>query len=138
MTNSIDYWYQKYLQEKKRADNLQSAIEVAEDHAYLAGQEAMREQFEKNRLASCDNMTEEEADREQEFVTYFLEKNLYAPTYSDAIEYGKRLMIDKACEWLESNVEKYIYNATPSYPDADFKACVGGKCWEYFRKAMEI
>ena len=43
--NAIDYWYQKYLQEKKRADNLQSAIEVAEDHAYLAGQEAMREQM---------------------------------------------------------------------------------------------
>lgn len=42
MTNPIDYWYQKYLQEKKRADNLQSAIEVAEDHAYLAGSEAMR------------------------------------------------------------------------------------------------
>lgn len=42
MTNSIDYWYQKYLQEKKRADSLQSAIEVAEDHAYLAGQEAMK------------------------------------------------------------------------------------------------
>lgn len=42
MINPINYWYQKYLQEKKRADNLQSAIEVAEDHAYLAGQEAMK------------------------------------------------------------------------------------------------
>lgn len=47
MTNAIDYWYQKYLQEKKRADNLQSAIEVAEDHAFLAGQEATRNQFRK-------------------------------------------------------------------------------------------
>lgn len=42
MTNQIDYWHIRYLQEKKRADNLQSAIEVAEDHAYLAGQEAMK------------------------------------------------------------------------------------------------
>lgn len=42
MANPIDYWYQRYLQEKKRADNLQSAIEVAEDHAFLAGSEAMR------------------------------------------------------------------------------------------------
>lgn len=80
MINPINYWYQKYLQEKKRADNLQSAskemgnriyfnphtalysherqteddieyicknivdemLEVAEDHAYLAGSEAMR------------------------------------------------------------------------------------------------
>lgn len=47
MNNPIDYWYQKYLQEKKRADNLQSAIEVAEDHAYLAGQEAMMEKLSK-------------------------------------------------------------------------------------------
>lgn len=54
-----------------------------------------------------------------------------------AAEIAKEETIDKACEWLESNVEKYIYNATPPYPDADFKACVGGKCWEYFRKAME-
>lgn len=45
MTNQIDYWHSRYLQEKKRADNLQSAIEVAEDHAYLAGQETMREQM---------------------------------------------------------------------------------------------
>jgi hypothetical protein len=43
MTNPIDYWYQRYLAEKKRADNLQSAIQVAEDRAYLAGQESMRE-----------------------------------------------------------------------------------------------
>lgn len=47
MNNPIDYWYQKYLQEKKRADNLQSAIEVAEDHAYFAGSEAMREKLSK-------------------------------------------------------------------------------------------
>lgn len=33
MNNPPDYWYHKYLQEKKRADYLQSAIEVAEDHA---------------------------------------------------------------------------------------------------------
>ena len=49
MTNPINYWYQKYLQEKKRADNLQSAIKVAEDQALLAGQEAMREQLSKLR-----------------------------------------------------------------------------------------
>lgn len=49
MTNQIDYWHSRYLQEKKRADNLQSAIEVAEDHAFLAGQEAMREKLSKLR-----------------------------------------------------------------------------------------
>ena len=63
---------------------------------FKAGANWRYEQFEKNRLAACDNMTKEEAKREQEFVTYFLEKNLYAPTYSDAIEYGRKQMIDRA------------------------------------------
>ena len=30
MANPIDYWYQKYLQEKKRADSLQSTSKVKE------------------------------------------------------------------------------------------------------------
>jgi len=68
---------------------------------FKAGANWQYEQFEKNRLAACDNMTKEEADREQEFVTDFIEKNLRAPTYSDAIEYGRKQMIDKACEWIK-------------------------------------
>lgn len=54
MANPIDYWYQKYLQEKKRADNLQSAIEVAEDHAYLAGQEDVREKVISKLESLCN------------------------------------------------------------------------------------
>ena len=68
---------------------------------FIDGANWQYEQFEKNRLSACDNMTKEEADREQEFVTYFLEKNLYAPTYSDAIEYGRKKAIDKAVEWIK-------------------------------------
>ena len=60
------------------------------------------EQFEKNRLAACDNMTKEEFEREQEFTTNFIEKNNRVPTYSDAIEYGRKAMIEKAISRLES------------------------------------
>ena len=70
--------------------------------AFKAGANWQYEQFEKNRLTACDNMTEEEADREQEFTTDFIEKNNRIPTYSDAIEYGRKQMIDKACEWLNN------------------------------------
>ena len=120
MNNPIDYWYQKYLQEKKRADNLQSAskemgnriyfnphtalysherqteddieyicknivdemLEVAEDHAYLAGQEAMREK-----------------------------------------------LIDKACEWLKEWAYFSVNDLTGSLDEEDLI--------KRFRKAME-
>lgn len=76
---------------------------------FKAGAKWQYEQFEKNRLAACDNMTKEEAEREQEFVTYFLEKNLYAPTYSDAIEYGRKKVIDKAVEWIKLYILNHEY-----------------------------
>lgn len=70
--------------------------------AFIDGAEWQYEQFEKNRLAACDNMTKEEAEREQEFTTDFIKKNNRIPTYSDAIEYGRKQMIEKACEWLNN------------------------------------
>ena len=72
---------------------------------FKAGANWRLEQFEKNRLAACDNMTKEEADREQEFTTEFIEKNLYAPTYSDAIEYGRKTAFEDAVEWLKEQEE---------------------------------
>ena len=64
------------------------------------------EQFEKNRLTACDNMTKEEFDREQEFTVCFIEKNNRIPTYSDAIEYGRKMAFDNAIEWIKH----YILN----------------------------
>lgn len=97
-----DYWVLKNLTQCEDAEYIRKDIvDEMLNHAYLAGQEAMREQFEKNRLAACDNMTEEEAEREQEFTTDFIEKNLHVPTYSDAIEHGRKQMINKAVEWLK-------------------------------------
>ena len=46
-----------------------------------------------------------------------------------------KIAIDKACKWLEKNADKYIVNTTPSYPDADFSATVGGMCWVDLKKA---
>lgn len=72
---------------------------------FKAGAKWQYEQFEKNRLAACDNMTKEEADREQEFTTEFIEKNHRVPTYSEAIEYGRKMAFDKTVEWLKEQDE---------------------------------
>lgn len=49
-------------------------------------------------------------------------------------EQGCKDMIDKACEWLKENTNKYIVDIGSRY---ETKLIVGGKCWEDFRKAME-
>lgn len=54
------------------------------------------EQFEKERLKHCDELTAEQAQIESDFVVQHLKKYNRTPTFIDAIEYGKRLMIDRA------------------------------------------
>ena len=84
----------------EKNDNDVSKYDI--EDIFIAGADWRYEQFEKNRLAACDNMTKEEADREQEFTTNFIEKNNRIPTYSDAMEYGGKQLIDKAAEWLNN------------------------------------
>ena len=50
-----------------------------------------------------------------------------------AVEIAREEMI----EWLKDNASNYIINTTPSYPDADFSAFIGGKCWEDLKQAMK-
>jgi len=50
-----------------------------------------------------------------------------------AVEIAREEMI----EWLKENASNYIINTTPSYPDADFSAFVGGKCWKDLKQAMK-
>ena len=50
-----------------------------------------------------------------------------------AVEIAREEMI----EWLKENADKYIVNTTPSYPDADFSATIGGVCWEDLKQAMK-
>lgn len=81
--------------------------------------EKMQEQWEENRLKHCDELTPQEAQIESDFVTEHLKENNRTPTFIDAIEYGQKQLIDKACEWLKVNF---------NMPD-DFEL--------HFKKAME-
>jgi len=66
------------------------------------------EQLEKERLnfeprlKHCDELTAEQAQMESDFVVQHLKNFNRTPTFIDAIEYGRRLMIDKACDWLNN------------------------------------
>ena len=90
--------------------------------------------FEQNRLKACDNQTPQEAWREAEFVVPFVKEHHRTPTLSDAIEVTRKQIIDKACKWLEQNVDKYLYN-TGGYEEYIPKC--GDKLFCDFKKAME-
>ena len=59
--------------------------------SFIAGAKWQAEQFEKNRLAACDKMTEEEYDRESAFALEIIDKEHRMPTFIDAINYGMEL-----------------------------------------------
>lgn len=77
---------------------------------FKAGYDFAIEEFEKNRLTACDNMTEKEVEREQRFVINFLSKNSRTPTFSDCIEITRQQVIDKVIKILESTDFCQYYN----------------------------
>ena len=52
-----------------------------------------KEQVEKNLLAYCDNLTKEQVQVNSDFVADYLKKSSRTPTYIDAIEYGKKIVL---------------------------------------------
>ena len=109
------------------------ASEGYDDQAYSAGlymgyKEGAKEQKaidEEVRLKKCDDMTEAEYNRETAFVDWYLENGKGMPAYSDAIEWARKEVINRACEWLKENVEGGVHpQSTYGFVDK-------------FRKAME-
>ena len=87
------------LQEETVSEDLSEAASVYQTFhrhatpfkAYIDGANWKEQQFEKNRLKHCDNITNEQAELEQCFIDQHLDKYKRIPTYLDAIEYGIRL-----------------------------------------------
>ena len=99
--------------------------------AYIVGANAQKAIDEEVRLKKCDDMTEAEYNRETAFVDWYLENGKGMPAYSDAIEWARKDLLDKACEWIKENFEDYVDVEVSSYYIYD-KQFV-----EDFRKAME-
>ena len=100
--------------------------------AYIAGATEQKAIDEEVRLKKCDDMTESEYNHETAFVDWYLENGKGTPTYSDAIEWARKEVINKACDWFA------YYLMDIGYPDdwmRDSPNMQSGE--ERFRKAME-
>ena len=74
----------------------------AEITAYERSKKKKKAIDEEVRLKKCDNMTEDEYEREVAFAEWYHKNGNGTPTYSDAIEWARKEAIDKACELLKA------------------------------------
>ena len=56
---------------------------------------------EEVRLKKCDDITQAEHDREVAFADWYNKNGKGTPTFSDAIEWARKEVIEKACDILE-------------------------------------
>lgn len=98
--------------------------------AYIRGAKEQKAIDEEVRLKKCDDMTEAEYNREIAFVDWYLKNGKGTPTFSDAIEWARLELIDKAC---------YTFCHTGCPHKTDSYKCFKGKCdtWKIFRRMME-
>ena len=95
--------------------------------AYIRGAKEQKAIDEEVRLKKCDDMTEAEYNRETAFVDWYLKNGKGTPTYSDAIEWARRELIDEACEWIDKYLHLFVMKGNILYP----------KLAQEFRKSME-
>lgn len=69
---------------------------------YIDGATEQKALDEEVRLKKCEDMTKAEYDRETAFVDWYYKNGKGTPTYSDAIEWARKEVIDRACEWLHA------------------------------------
>ena len=109
----------------KDFDGYYTGREKAVEEGYIAGAKEQKAIDEEVRLKKCDDMTEAEYNHETAFMDWYLENGKGTPAYSDAIEWARKEVINKACEWLKENVEGGVHPQS-AYGFVD-----------KFRKAME-
>lgn len=68
--------------------------------AYIAGAKEQKAIDDEMRLQKCDDITEAEYNRETAFVDWYLKNGKGTPTFSDAIEWARKDLLDKVCNWL--------------------------------------
>ena len=97
-------------------------LAALERKAYIAGATEQKAIDEEVRLKKCDDMTKAEYDREVAFADWYNKNGKGTPTFSDAIEWARRELIDKAVVFLVDN---------------RFFEHKASRCAKAFRKAME-
>ena len=98
---------------------------IAFARGYELGATEQKAIDEEVRLKKSDDMTEAEYEREVAFADWYHKNGKGTPTYSDAIEWARRKLIDNACEWLKENIDGGVH------PSSTYGFV------EKFRKAIE-
>ena len=101
--------------------------ETIKRDAYIRGAKEQKAIDEEVRLKKCDDMTEEEYEREVAFADWYNKNGKGTPTYSYAIEWARRELIDEACEWIDKYLHLFVMKGNILYP----------KLAQEFRKSME-
>ena len=106
--------------------------EKAVEEGYVVGATVQKYIDEEVRLKKCDDMTRAEHDREVAFAEWYHKNGNGTPTFSDAIEWARKEVIEKACEWFAD------YLMEIGYPDDWLRDSPNMKSGEErFRKAMQ-
>ena len=100
--------------------------ETIKREAYIAGAKEQKAIDEEVRLKKSDSMTQAEYDREVAFADWYHQNGKGTPTYSDAIEWTRRELIDKACKIVRNIINEYFRDGEQS--------C---KVEDTFRKALK-
>ena len=95
--------------------------------AYIRGAKEQKAIDEEVRLKKSDSMTQAEYDREVAFADWYNKNGKGTPTYSDAIEWARQELIDKACKWIDKYLHLFVMKGNILYP----------KLAQEFKKSME-
>ena len=90
----------KTIEERAEEYSKWQRDKLTSKEAYIAGALDQRHIDTCMMMKNQDDMTQVEYDRETEFIDWFTENNSGNITYSDAIEWARKDLLDKVCEWL--------------------------------------
>lgn len=95
---SIEERADDYVGHPEEIDEFTSAT-IKRD-AYIRGAKEQKAIDDEMLLKKWDDMTEAEYNRETAFVDWYLKNGKGTPTFSDAIEWARKDLLDKVCNWL--------------------------------------
>ena len=78
--------------------------DVAEE-SYIAGATDQKAIEEEVTLKKYDAMTGKQLDREENFTSWYFQNVKGVPTFSDAIEWARKQIIDEACEYAKARYD---------------------------------
>ena len=94
----------KSIKERAKEYSKDHWNELTAKEAYIAGATDQQAIDEEVRLKKSDDMTKAEYDRETAFADWYLKNGKGTPTYSDAIEWARKEMLDEVCNWLKAHI----------------------------------